>query len=223
MVGRRFPSGDPLVTPSLAAIRGVGPKAEDIRQNGFTFDADPDGLACPFGAHIRRANARNSDMPGGAGQSFISWLFRMIGVKHGGPRDDLLSSSRFHRIIRRGRPYGAIIDREDALRDEEPGFKSGIYFIALNANISRQFEFIQSAWIASSKFNGLDGESDPLLGNREPTPFGQPTNEFSLPHPSGPNRRICGLPQFITMRGGAYFFLPGIRALRYIARLRAKG
>jgi hypothetical protein len=51
--------------------------------------------------------------------------------------------------------------------------------------ISRQFEFIQNAWIVSSQFNGLDRESNPLVGNREATPFGQSTNEFSLPQPSG--------------------------------------
>src|SRR5437660_1654552 len=83
-------------------------------------------------------------------QSFISWLLRTLGLKQGGPRADFLSSSRFHRIIRRGRPFGALIDREEAVKGEEPGFESGIYFIALNANISRQFEFIQNAWIVSS-------------------------------------------------------------------------
>jgi Dyp-type peroxidase family len=222
MVGRSHSSGDPLVPVSLAAIRGVGPEADDIRQNSFTFGTDPDGLACPFGAHIRRANPRNSDLPGGPGQSLISWLLRKLGLKQDGPRADVLSSSRFHRIIRRGRPFGALIDREEALKGEEPGFESGIYFIALNANISRQFEFIQNAWIVSSKFDGLDRESDPLVGNREPTPFDQPTNEFSLPQASGLAQRICGVPRFVTMRGGAYFFLPGIRALRFIARLNAR-
>ncbi|HMF07376.1 MAG TPA: peroxidase [Methylocella sp.] len=223
MVGRSYVDGDPLVPVSLAAIRGVGPKADDLRLNNFTFGADPDALACPYGAHIRRANPRNSDMPGGSGQSLLSWLLQTLGLTKGGPREDLLSSSRFHRIIRRGRSYGAQIDREDALKGEEPGFSSGLYFLALNANISRQFEFIQNAWIVSSKFDGLDRESDPLLGNREPTPFDQPTDEFSLPQATGITKRICGVPQFITVRGGAYFFLPGIRALRYIARLKAPG
>lgn len=142
----------------------------------------------------------------------------MLGLKRGGPRDDLISASRFHRIIRRGRPYGAVMDRESALQDEATGSMSGIYFISLNANISRQFEFIQNAWLANSKFNGMDGETDPLLGNRVASPGGHPTDGFSSPQPCGPNRRISGLPQFITVRGGAYFFLPSIRALRFLAR-----
>jgi Dyp-type peroxidase family len=218
MVGRRLPTGDPLITASRAEIRGVGPNAQDIRQNGFTFEPDPEGLACPFGAHIRRANPRSADLPGGR-QGWISWLLHTLGLKQEGPRGDLISSSRFHRIIRRGRPYGAVIDhRESVLRGESPGVASGIYFICLNANISRQFEFIQNAWIVSPRFNAMDGETDPLLGNRMPFPGDQPTDTFSLPQPSSPNRRIAGLPQFVTVCGGAYFFLPGLRALRFIAR-----
>jgi hypothetical protein len=30
-------------------------------------------------------------------------------------------------------------------------------------------------------------------------------------------RRVEGLPRFVTVRGGAYFFLPSLRALRYFA------
>lgn len=222
MVGRKLTNGDPLITASRAEMRGVGPEAEDVRQNGFTFEPDPDGLTCPFGAHIRRANPRTGDLPGGE-QGFISKILRVLGLKHGGPRVDLISSSRFHRIIRRGRPYGPLIDRESALRGEAPGLPSGIYFISLNANIARQFEFIQNAWIVNAKFNGMDGETDPLLGNRVPSSGNCPMDTFTLPQPSGPDRRIAGLPQFVAVRGGAYFFLPSIRALRFFARQGVKG
>ncbi len=34
---------------------------------------------------------------------------------------------------------------------------------------------------------------------------------------TAPIERIAGLPQFVTVLGGAYFFLPGIRALRFLA------
>jgi deferrochelatase/peroxidase EfeB len=205
MVGRRLASGDPLITPLLTEMRGTGPDAGDIRQNRFSFDGDSDGLACPFGAHIRRANPRTADLPGGR-QGLPQQLLRMLGLKRASPRDDLISSSRFHRIIRRGRPYG----------DSVAGPR-GIHFLCLNANIARQFEFIQNAWIVNARFNAMDGESDPLLGNRQPFPATQPTDGFSLPQPFGPNRRITGLPRFVTVRGGAYFFLPGIRALRFLA------
>jgi hypothetical protein len=74
-----------------------------------------------------------------------------------------------------------------------------------------------AGWLASAHFNGLSGESDPLLGNREPDSAHRPTDAFSMPRADGADRRISGLPQFVTVRGGAYFFMPGIRALRYIA------
>jgi hypothetical protein len=60
-------------------------------------------------------------------------------------------------------------------------------------------------------------ESDPLLGPRLPGPDGSPTDTFSIPQADGPDQRVTGLPQFVTVFGGAYFFLPGIRALRYLA------
>jgi deferrochelatase/peroxidase EfeB len=93
----------------------------------------------------------------------------------------------------------------------------GLFFACLNANICRQFEFIQNAWIATTKFSGLTGESDPLIGNREPVPGCPVTDGFTQPREGGLPRRVSGLPRFVTVRGGAYFFLPGLRALRYIA------
>jgi hypothetical protein len=38
-----------------------------------------------------------------------------------------------------------------------------------------------------------------------------------MPQADGPRQRLEGLPQFVTVAGGAYFFLPGIRALRFLA------
>ncbi len=95
----------------------------------------------------------------------------------------------------------------------------GLHFICLNANVSRQFEFLLNAWIMNAKFSGLTGESDPLLGNRETIQGCPMTNGFDIPESDGTRRRVTGLPPFVTVRGGAYFFLPGLRALRYLASL----
>ncbi|MGZ5005824.1 MAG: Dyp-type peroxidase, partial [Chthoniobacterales bacterium] len=87
----------------------------------------------------------------------------------------------------------------------------------LNANITRQFEFLQNAWIMNTKFSGMTNESDALLGNREKF-LGCPiTGEFTIPQSDGAPRHIKELPQFVTVRGGAYFFLPSLRALRFFA------
>jgi Dyp-type peroxidase family len=209
-VGRRLATAAPLVEESAGQIAGVGPAAQDIIRNGFTFASDPDGLSCPFGAHIRRANPRTADLPGGA-QGVVSRLLRTLGLKHGGPREDLVSSSRFHRILRRGRSYGPFGARE-------PGAEVGLHFLCLNASISRQFEFIQNAWLANPTFDGMSGETDPLLGNRLEFPAGRPSDGFTQPQAGVACRRLANLPQFITVRGGGYFFLPGLRALRFLSQ-----
>jgi deferrochelatase/peroxidase EfeB len=215
MVGRQM-SGDAPVPQLAQPIRGVGPKELDIGRNQFTYDNDAQGLHCPFGAHVRRANPRTGDMPGGR-QGAIARLIRMLGFGRQDLSQDLIAASRFHRIIRRGREFGDRLPWREALRPDAPDPHSGLHFICLNANIARQFEFIQNAWISSAKFDGMSGEADPLLGNREPVPVGHPTCGFSLPRRNGISRRIEGLPKFVTVRGGAYFFLPGLRALRYFA------
>lgn len=215
MVGRTR-AGDPLVPTQEEAIPGIGSSPREARQNRFTYDGDPAGARCPFGAHLRRANPRNGDYPGRP-----SWLGRLVTLLGFGPRgfrDDLMSSVRYHRILRRGREFGPGLSPEDALGPapaNEP--ERGLHFICLNANISRQFEFLQNAWAMSTKFSGLSGESDPLLGNREPILGCPATDEFHLPEDGRVCRRVSGLPQFVTVRGGEYFFLPGLRALRYLA------
>jgi len=219
MVGRAFADGSPLVPVSREAIPGITDQHNGI-QNQFTYDLDIDGTRCPYGAHIRRANPRNPDIPGDP-QGLISTLIRILGFGNRNVRDDLIASTRFHRILRRGREYGRKLTPEDALQPAPPqDVETGLHFLAINSNIQRQFEFIQAAWLMRTKFDGMTEESDPLLGNRTPVigcPF---TNTFSVPQSGGIRKRIMGLPQFISVRGGAYFFLPGLSALRYLGRLQ---
>jgi deferrochelatase/peroxidase EfeB len=211
MVGRTM-EGEPLVKERLS-IPGV--KDDDKPINGFTYSKEPNGTLCPFGAHIRRANPRTADLPDGT--TWLSFLWRMFGFGGGSDvRYDLLESVRFHRILRRGREYGPPVTPEAALKEEvPPAGGRGLRFICLNANILRQFEFLQNSWIANPRFDGLE-EADPLLGNRKKLCAGGDTDTFTWPQASGINRRYEGLPAFVTVHGGAYFFMPGLRALRYI-------
>ncbi len=216
MVGRTR-AGDALVPIQPQPIPGIGPDPQQIRQNQFTYDADPNGAHCPFGAHIRRANPRNTDFPERPA-SLLKKLITLLGFGPRGFRDDLMSSVRFHRILRRGREYGRELKPEDALTPAPPDEpQRGLHFICLNANITRQFEFIQNAWLVSSKFSGLTNETDPLLGNRQPLPGCPLTSDFTVQKDGALRQRVAGLPQFVTVRGGAYLFLPSLRALRYIA------
>jgi deferrochelatase/peroxidase EfeB len=242
MVGRKL-DGGPLDDLTLGrAIPGVDARHES--NNDFLFDTDPGGLSCPIGAHIRRANPRTGDMPGGR-KGPIDTLLTMLGLTARcdryptsstlpwprnttvwpflRPDDDAIASARFHRILRRGREYGAKLEPDAALAaaPADDG-ERGIHFLCLNANIARQFEFVQGAWLASAKFAALTGEQDPLLGNRRPfpdTPLAnppEPTAGFSRPAARPQCRHASALPQFVHVVGGAYFFLPGLTALKWI-------
>ena len=214
MVGRTR-AGESLVSIQTEPIPGTDPRT--MSQNQFTYASDPFGARCPFGAHVRRTNPRNSDFPERRPGTFRKVMI-MLGFGPKGFYDDLTSSVRFHRILRRGREYGSELLPEDALQPPPPNEPArGLHFICLNANISRQFEFLQNAWIANTKFSGVTGESDPLLGNRESIPGCPITGNFTIPGDGTLGQRVSGLPQFVTVRGGAYFFLPSLRALRYLA------
>ncbi len=213
---RVIPSGAPLTPLRNQAIEGVGPGLKDIWLNQFTYQSDLAGTGCPHGAHIRRANPRTGDLPAGA-RGWVGRALRTLGFNNRDPHDDLVSSTRFHRILRRGRPYVKEAGSDGSAENGDDSEAQGLRFICLNANISRQFEFVQASWLEYPKFDGLD-HGDPLLGSRAPLWAGGKTDGFPIPQDSGLSEEHAGLPQFVTLRGGAYFFLPGLRALRFIAR-----
>lgn len=208
MVGREL-SGAPLCGLGRATIMG----ANDPR-NAFQFAKDPDGRLCPIGAHIRRVNPRSGDDPQGR-HGFLRDLISTVGLS-GTAMHDAVASARFHRLLRRSRSYGPTIVPQAAMQGTGADQEAGLHFICLNASLARQFEFVQGAWASSAKFAGLAAEHDPLLGNRLPLAGGQPTDAFSYTATGGCPRVISGLPQFVTVRGGAYLFLPGLRGLAQI-------
>lgn len=212
MVGRKM-DGTPLLPDSAHPITGTVPDKDT--QNQFTFESDSDGIRCPFGAHIRRANPRNADLP--SSNTLFTRLLHTLGFGNPSYRDDVIASTRFHRMLRRGREYGPKLSPEEAVADGPDRGEHGIHFICVVANILRQFEFVQNSWIMGTKFDAMTGESDPLIGNREAVAGCQSTDSFSLPQNGGVRVCITNMPQFVTVRGGAYFFLPSISAIRYLA------
>jgi Dyp-type peroxidase family len=123
------------------------------------------------------------------------------------PRDTAANMNR-RRMIRRGATYGTYLP-EDAPDD---GGERGIAAFVICASLIRQFEFAQNVWVNDKTFHELGNERDPIIGNHDGT------LEYKIP--KRPIRKtIMGLPAFTTVRGGAYFFLPGLSALRYLASL----
>lgn len=123
------------------------------------------------------------------------------------PRDTAANMNR-RRMIRRGATYGAPLP-EGAPDD---GVERGIAAFVICGSLIRQFEFAQNVWINDTNFHELGNERDPIIGAQDGT------LEFKIPK-RPIKKRITGLPAFTTVRGGAYFFLPGLKALRYLATL----
>ena len=90
-------------------------------------------------------------------------------------------------------------------------------FICLNGDIERQFEFVQQNWVNNSVFSGLGCEQDGLV--RAP---GDEPGCFTAQSASV-RQRTLHIPSFIRVRGGAYFFLPGLATIRYLATLNGAG
>lgn len=134
MVGRQR-DGTPLVPLSDPAIPGI---AADNRHNNFSFDGDPQGVACPIASHIRRSNPRSGDFPPGTG-GFFSRLIRILGFDSASRDLDLVASTRFHRMLRRGRQYGPLWSRENATQETAAttADERGLHFVCLVANIRR--------------------------------------------------------------------------------------
>jgi Dyp-type peroxidase family len=191
MVGR-WPNGAPLV---------LAPDREDdalADADAFGYHArDPHGLRCPIGAHIRRANPRDS--------------------LHPEPESSTVVSNR-HRLLRRGRTYGQPVaesmDAADILAAPNLEGERGLHFVCLNTDIARQFEFVQHTWINNPKFEGMYNDVDAVSGDHQKKNAGY----FTIPG-EPVRRRVPGVPRFVHVRGGAYFFMPGIAALRYLAEL----
>jgi len=165
---------------------------------------------CPFhdnaelGADPRRNNdfLFNADDPAG---------FKTPGGSHirrCNPRDASIAGvARIHRMIRRGTAYGPPLP-EGIMVDD--GADRGLMFAFVGAHIGRQFEFVQSQWINDGVFFGAGTDKDPIVGS----------NEVSFTLPRKPVRkRLQGIPNFVVTRGGEYCFMPGLRALRWLAEL----
>jgi Dyp-type peroxidase family len=175
----RWTNGAPLEKYPDKPPKEYDPKTEGA--NDFRYDSDFDGLRCPVGAHIRRSNPRDA-----------------LGFEG--------NLSFRHRMIRRGMPYGKLLE-EQATADD--GVDRGLVFVCFQASISRQFEGVQVQWLNAGNIFGLGHDADFLLG--DPLGTGKMTIQGDPPFFLSPQEL------FVRTRGGEYLFVPGITALAALA------
>jgi Dyp-type peroxidase family len=160
---------------------------------------DPEGTRCPLTAHVRRVNTRDMMDP------------------TGGPKGSVLNNRR--RILRRGLPYGeSPEDTQDEHWDEH---EHGIVMLVTCASLFRQFEFVQQQWLNYGNDSRAGNDTCPIVGNHSDGTGGEhgPKAKFVIPaNPASGHLPfiIEGIPQFVETRGGEYFFVPSMTALRMI-------
>src|SRR5262249_4582637 len=115
--------------------------------------------------------------------------------------------------LRRGLPYGRVDDRS---RDDG---NHGIVIMMLNADIDRQFEFVQQQWINYGNDFRAGNDKEIVLGNHSADER-YPSKAVLQVDPEGdqPAYFLARLPRLVETRGGEYFFVPSMTALRMIAR-----
>lgn len=158
----RWADGSPLVLTPERPDPAIGNDPDE--SNAFRYGKDPRGLACPLGAHVRRAH----------------------------PRDALVGGderTRRHRLIRRGMPYGPAL-----AEGERDGQDRGLLFICFNASIARQYETAQGWLLDGDVFGLGEESDYLLGRNENPeegrmTIQGEPPSFLS---PQPPLVRTCG-------------------------------
>jgi Dyp-type peroxidase family len=216
----RYEDGTPLVLQP--GDGGWAGSDKPIIPNDFNYDGDPDGLKCPFHAHVRKSNPR------------------LESVNPDGPFAKSEEEELGHRIARRGITYGGPLSAADDL-DDLPEKGVGLLFMCYQSDIWEQFEFIQRFWCNNPNFlepgqsrnsnlnydkTGLDavigqkqGEQfDPVIGEAPhppqnwPQEWGKATQKPTIE----PENQFG---QFVTLKGGEYFFSPSITFLRNLPSL----
>lgn len=210
----RWPDGIPLaVAPTCAdraavrkrhglddpdPVRALEKQIAYIRSpaaSDFRYADDMQGLRTPGGAHLRRSNPRDYLDP--------------LNAPEGDNPDATTALNKRRRILRRGLPYGP--PPETPLSDAT---EQGVTMMIVGASLFRQFEFVQQQWIQYGLDFHQGNHTCPMLGDH------RHHRRFTIPgdrDAGTPTYVMGGLRTFVECRGGDYFFVPSMTALRMIA------
>jgi len=179
-------------------------------RSGAPLVLAPEADNAVLGADPRRNNDFNyANDERGRSVPFGSHIRRM------NPRDTQLTrltDVNLHRLIRRGTTYGPPYD-PNALSEKDDDVPRGAYFLFISAKAMATIEFLQQEWINDGNFVRLGDERDPIIGRQEQAAV------FTIPS-SPVRRRVHGIETFNELRGGEYFFMPSLSALKWLGDLR---
>ena len=207
----RWPSGAPVNRAPNTDDASLG--KDKLANNHFRFDsdasalhlssgavdsflqskADPAGITCPWAAHIRKVNTRDS------------------GSDTGG-RD----STYARRVLRVGVPFGKPLkNRYAGVRNDPQKGNRGLLFLSIQASIEEQFEFLVKRWMGDPTRPKMPGGHDLLVGQND-APGENRVRRCVLFGSSLEQASIATKAQWIVPTGGGYFFIPSISALRNV-------
>jgi len=194
LVGR-WKSGAPIDIATLKDDPALG--ADPERNNDFDFsftnpDDQTDQTRCPFAAHIRKAYPRQD-------------LEKFVNIDK-------------NRIIRQGCPFGPELTHEEK-HEGRTLQERGLAFACYQSVLANGFSFIQKSWVNTTTFppkQNPDGSTlspgfDPLIGQA-----GSNTRSMVGFDPKAQGNSLSLPAEFVVSRGGEYFFVPSIRALKEV-------
>ncbi len=195
----RWPTGEPLLPPLPShpndASKTAPVPTADVEAD-FSYDGDPAGEGCPFGAHTRRMNPRqlaDGDLALDSGSA------PALAPVH----------TRRRPLLRRGRSYGPVW---------EPGSSSdkvsrGLIGQFFCASLEDQFEHLLGHWAERPPLGVPDSGNakDPLVGQHE-----NPRSTFAVPVAGELPLTLLKLQSFVRTRGTAYAFYPSLPAMQLL-------
>jgi Dyp-type peroxidase family len=206
----RWPSGAPVNRVPDGDDKKLGENSNS--NNYFRFDsdaaplplvsgrdpfpqskADPAGITCPWAAHIRKVNTRDSSSDTGG-------------------RD----STYARRLLRVGIPFGKPLQNRYAEQQDDPERgERGLLFLSIQASIEDQFEFLLVRWMGDPTRPKSPGGHDLLVGQNSAAGQNR-VRRCAIFGAAVEQAEVSTSAQWIIPTGGGYFFVPSLSALREV-------